>query len=562
MPFFDLAQTPRKVQRLTEMASVLVRHGLSYLVHRLNLGRYLPKRKQIPSPGDVEVPDRAQTARRLVKAMEELGPAFVRLGQLLASRPDLLHEEYIHEFERLQDHVAPFPSAEARAVVEREFGQPLGALFASFEDEPAASGSLAQVHHALLQNGREVVVKIKRPGVERVVLTDLSLLRPLAEYAARQFPDLAMFQPAAVIDELERTVRRELDFVTEAANTANFGQNLGAGDGARCPQVIWELTSPAVFTMERLHGARITDVAAIEALGLDRRAIAHRLASLFLKQYLQLGAFHADPHPGNLLVLADGTIGILDWGSVGRFTDDLRDKLGMLLVAVARREVEVVSEICFALRLTGDDFNEAAFQRGILELLDKWYGMPLKRVDARRLFHEVVLLARECHVLLPRDFVLFAKSLATIVGIGRVLDPDFEVSDLFRARARGLVRERLSPTRIAKSAGLSLWSFTTLLQSLPRSLLRILRRTEAGNLQITFRHTGHERFVTELDRSANRITLALILGSIVIGSSLLLALRTPPLLYGSVSLVGIFGYLIAGVLGLWTVWGILRSGRL
>jgi len=561
VPFFDLGRTPRKVQRLTEIVAVLVRHGLSYLVHRLNLGRYLPRRKHLPAPTE-EVPDRTQTARRLVKAMEELGPAFVRLGQLLSSRPDLLEEEYIHEFERLQDHVAPFPSDQARAVVERAFGRPVGELFASFEDEAAASGSLAQVHYATLKDGREVVVKIKRPGVERVILTDLSLLRPLAEYAARQSPDVAMFQPGVVIDELERTVRRELDFVTEAANTAKFGQTLTAADGARCPQVIWELTSSEVFTMERLRGARITDLAAIAEMGLDRRAVAQRVAGIFLKQYIQLGAFHADPHPGNLLVLPNGSIGILDWGSVGRFTDEMRDKLGMLLVAVARREVDVVSEICFSLRLTGDDFNETVFERGILELLDKWYGMPLKRVDARRVFHEVVLLARECHVTLPRDFVLFAKSLSTIVGIGRALDPEFEISALFRSRAQGLMRERLSPTRLAKSAGLSLWSFATLIQSFPRSLLRILRRTEAGNLQITFRHTGIDRFVTELDRAANRMTLGLILGSIVIGSSLLLALKTPPLIFGSVSLVGIFGYLIAGVLGLWTVWGILRSGRL
>lgn len=562
MPLFDIARGPRKIQRLTEIVAVLVRHGLSYLVHRVNLGRYLPRRKQIARADEVEALDRSNLACRLTRAMEELGPTFVRLGQLLSSRPDLLDEEYIREFERLQDRVAPFPAAEARAIVEREFRRPVAELFASFSEEPAASGSLAQVHHATLLDGTEVAVKIKRPGVERIILTDLSLLRPLAEYAASQSPDLQMFQPVAVIDELESSVRRELDFITEASNTALFCKALGRSDGACCPKVFWDLTSSEVLTMERLHGARITDLAALREMGVDRPALARRLADMFLKQYLEMGVFHADPHPGNLLVMPDGTVGILDFGMVGRMTHDVRDKLGMLLVAIARRQVEVVTEICFALRLTGEDFNETMFERGILELLDKYYGIPLKRVDPRRVFHDMTALARECHVVLLRDFVLFAKSLSTIVSVGRTLDPDFEVATLFRARAQGVLRERLAPTRLAKNAGVSLWSFATLLQAMPRSIARILRRTEAGHLQVTFRHVGHERFVTELDRSANRITLALILASIVIGSSLLLALKTAPLLFGSISLLGIFGYLIAGILGLWTVWGILRSGRL
>ena len=562
MSLLEIGRGPRKVQRLTEIAAVLVRHGLTYLVDRLNLHQYLPRSRQLMPAGRADAFDRAGLARRLTVAMEALGPTFVRLGQLLSSRPDLLPEEFIREFERLQDQVAPFASEQALAIIEEELEAPVAERFATFTDEPVASGSLAQVHYATLADGAEVVVKVQRPGVESLVLTDLSLLRPLAEYAERHVPELQMFQPTKVLDELERTIRRELDFVSEASNTARFHRELLALDGVRCPRVYWDLTSSRVLTMERLGGARIADVERLDAMGVDRAALARGLMDVFLKQYLEMGAFHGDPHPGNLFVGSDGTIGIIDFGMVGRLTPGLRDRLGALLVAVANRDVEVVTEICFSLGLMSDEVNEAAFKLGVLELLDKYYGMPLKRIDPRRVFGDVTALARESRVLLPRDFVLLAKSLVQVTSIARVLDPDFDVASLLRPRAKAMLRRRLAPAEVAKSLGLQLWSIGTLVQAVPRSFLRILRRVESGRLEFTMRHTGYEDFARELDRAANRLTVSLILASLVLSSSLLLALKTPPLVAGSVSILGVLGYVVAGLLGLWTVWGILRSGRL
>jgi len=558
----EISRGPRKVQRLTEIAAVLVRHGLTYLVDRLDLYRYLPKRKQLIPTGEPDTLDRAGLARRLTVAMEALGPTFVRLGQLLSSRPDLLPDDFIREFERLQDQVAPFPSSEARAIIEEELQAPVGELFGTLDEEPVASGSLAQVHYATLPDGTEVVVKVQRPGVESQVLTDLSLLRPLAEYAERHVPELQMFQPTKVLDELERTIRHELDFVTEASNTARFHRELLPIDGVRCPRVYWDLTSSRVLTMERLGGARVTDVERLDAMGVDRPALARRLVDVFLKQYLEMGAFHGDPHPGNLFVAQDGTIGVIDFGMVGRLTPGLRDRLGALLVAVANRDVEVVTEICFSLGVMTDEVNEAAFKLGVLELLDKYYGMPLKRIDPRRVFGDVTALARDARILLPRDFVLLAKSLVTIISIARTLDPEFDVSALLRPRAKEMLRRRLAPAELAKSLGLNIWSIATLVQAVPRSFLRILRRAESGRLEFTMRHTGYEDFARELDRAANRLTVSLILASIVVSSSLLLALKTPPLVVGEVSILGVLGFVVAGLLGLWTVWGILRSGRL
>jgi len=558
----DLGRAPRQVQRLTEIAAVLVRHGLSYFVSRLNLSRYLPRREQFMASGSEEALDRESVAARLTRAMEDLGPTFVRLGQLLASRPDLLDEEFIHEFQRLQDRVAPFPSEEARAIVEAELGRPVGELFARFEDEPAASGSLAQVHRATLPDGTEVVVKVKRPGIDRLVLTDLSLLRPLAAYAERQVPELQMVQPVALLEELERTIRRELDFVTEASNTARFHRELAEVPGAVCPRVFWDLTSSGVLTMERLDGARITDLDAIGKIGANRGELARRLADIFLKQYLDMGVFHGDPHPGNLLILRNGAIGIIDFGMVGRLTTELQNKLGALLVALVGREVDIVAELCFSLGMMGEEFNETAFKVGVVELLDKYYGMPLKRIDPGRVFSDVTSLARDTRLVLPRDFVLLAKSLVTIVSTARLLDPDFNLSEILRPRAQAVLRRRLAPRELAKSVGLNLWGFGTLVQALPRSFLRILRRAESGKLQVTFRHAGYEKFVSELDRAANRITVSLILASFVVGSSLLLTAKAGGLGYDSRSILGVLGYAVAAILGIWTVWGILRSGRL
>jgi len=514
----EIGRGPRKVQRLTEIAAVLVRHGLTYLVDRLNLHHYLPARKQFLPGSRADAYDRAGLARRLTLAMEALGPTFVRLGQFLSSRPDLVPEEFIREFERLQDQVAPFPSEEARAIIEEELGAPLEELFATFEDKPVACGSLAQVHYATLADGTKVVVKVQRPGVEALVLTDLSLLRPLADYAERHVPELAMLQPTKVLDEVERTIRRELDFVTEASNTARFHRDLLPVDGIRCPRVYWDRTSSRVLTLQRLGGARITDVARLDAMGVDRPELARRLVDVFLKQYFEFGTFHGDPHPGNLFVEADGTVGIIDFGMVGRLTPSFQDRLGALLVAVANRDVEVVAEICFSLGLMSDEANEAAFKLGVMELLDKYYGMPLKRIDPRRVFGDVTALAREARVFLPQDFVLLAKSLVQVISIARVLEPDFDAAALLRPRAQAMLRRRLSPSQIAKSVGLSLWSIATLLQALPRSFLRILRRAENGRLEFTMRHTGYEEFARELDRAANRLTVGLILASLVVGS--------------------------------------------
>ncbi len=563
MSLLEFGRAPRKVQRLTEIAVVLGRHGLSHFVQRLYLSRYLPKRKQIIAAGAEagESMDRVSLARRLTLAMEDLGPTFVRLGQVLSSRPDLVGEEFVREFERLQDRVAPFPSDVARATLTREFDRSVEELFASFEDEPAASGSLAQVHYAVLPDGAEVVVKVKRPGVERKVITDLSLLRTLAGYAERYLPELHVLQPRVVAEELERTMRRELDFVTEASNTARFHDALAACDGTCAPRVYWDLTSSDVLTLQRLQGVRVTDLAALEAQGTSRRELARRLVDIFLTQYLEMGVFHADPHPGNILIAPDGAIGVIDFGMVGRLTNDLRDKLGALLVAIARREVDIVAEICFSLGLMGDDFNEPAFKLGVLELLDKYYGMPLKRINPRRVFGDVMALARESQIVLPRDFVLLSKSLVTILSIARKLDPDFDTTAQLRPRARAVLQQRLAPAHLAKSLGLSLWSLSTLAKALPRSVLHILRRAEAGRFQLTFRHTGYEDFVRELDRAANRVSLSLILASIVVGSSVLLVATTRPRLFGTIPL-GTVGMAVAGLLGLWTVWGILRSGRL
>lgn len=563
MNLMEFGRGPRKVQRLTEIAAVLVRHGLSHFVRRLNLSRYLPRRKQLMASGgeSEEGLDRETLARRLTLAMEGLGPTFVRLGQMLSSRPDLVGEEFTREFERLQDRVAPFPSETARATIAEEFGRPVNELFESFEDSPAASGSLAQVHYARLIDGTNVVVKIKRPGVERVIMTDLSLLRSLANYTERYLPELQVLQPGMILDELERTIRRELDFITEASNTDRFHEVLTQKDGTACPQVFWDLTSSDVLTMERIEGVRITDLPALGVQKTNRKELAHRLVDIFLTQYLEMGIFHADPHPGNLLVLSDGRVGIIDFGMVGRLTNELRDKLGALLLAIARREVDVVAEICFSMGLIGEDFSERTFKVGVMELLDKYYGMPLKRIDPRRVFGDVMALARESDVILPRDFVLLSKSLVTVLGIAQRLDPDFDVAAQLRPRAREVVKRRLEPHNLAKSLGLNLWSLSTLAKALPRSVLHILRRAETGRLQLTFRHTGYEDMVSELDRAANRLSVSLILASIVVGSSVLLGSGRSPILPGGISL-GAIGYVFAGILGIWTVWGILRSGRL
>jgi len=546
---------------MTQILQVLARHGLGHVVQWMNLQGYLPvfkRLKEVPlqtAPGEG---DSLPARTRMV--LEELGPTFVKLGQLLSTRPDILPETFVSEFRKLQDRVEPFPSDQAVARVEQELGAGLPDLFTSFERTARASGSIGQVHDAVLKDGRDVVVKVKRPGIESKIMSDLDLLGLLAE-RAKAVPDLEPFRPVMLVEEFGRAMQRELDYVGEASSTSRFRESFEGRDGVRCPMVLWDYTTPNVLTLERLSGVKLDEPERLAELGIDPRVLAQRLLDAFIYQYFESGLFHADPHPGNLMVSSDGVISIIDFGMVGHLDGDLRSHLGTALLGIARKETELIVDVFGELGMVTDMGRASGMRGDILALLDKYYGIPLRHLDAGSVFRDVMQVARRQGILLPRDFVLLGKSLVTVTSIAKSLDPELNLRDTIAPYAKALMLEKVAPKRLAKLLGVNAWHVSNLLHQLPRETRQLLRKALSGDLQIAFRHEGLDHFISELDRASNRLAFSVLVACLVIGSSLIMHAKIGGEIFG-VSALALMGYLSAFVLGVWLLIAILRSGRL
>jgi len=564
MTLIPFGRQLKSLGRLGHVGSVLTKHGFGWLVVNLHLDRFVPFRRRLLG-ARVEAEEAASptTAARVARVLEELGPTYVKLGQVLGSRADLMPPAFIAEFRKLQDRVAPFPTAEARAEIERELGAPVEALFDDFGPEPFAAGSIAQAYRARTKDGRSVVVKVRRPGIRPLLDADIDILGRLAELAERYVPEYRIFRPVLMVEEFAQTVRREVDFVAEASNTQRFREAFADAPHIRVPHVLWDLTSSGVLTLERLEGVPVYDAEALARAGVDRRALAAALTHCFMTQYFELGLFHADPHAGNLVALAPDGLGILDFGQVGRLSEAMRSKLGTALVAAVNRDFDIVIDVFDDLAALPDDIDAERLKSDLAALVDKHAGVPLKRVDLKGLFEEITATARRHRAVLPRDFVLLGKSLVTMGGVALDLDPETSMVDVVRPRIRRLMTDKVSPSRLVHHGMTSAYHLVALAETGPRSLRQLARKVMRGRLQILFRHENLERLITELDRSSNRIAFSMIVAAIILGSAVVMQAHVKPLIPGTdIPLLGLLGFLLAGLLGVWLVIAILRSGRL
>lgn len=529
-------------------------------IDRLNLTGYLPI--SIPFGRSRGRRD-AATPKRIARILEDLGPTTVKLGQLLASRPDLLPEEYQKELSLLQDHVEPFPAEEARQTIEHQLKKPIHELFAEFNDVPKASASIAQVHEATLNDGTLVMVKVRRPGIEEVVRTDIDLLRSLADLGERYIPEARVIRPRLLVEEFARSIRKELDFVSEAAYTSRFYEEFLDDERVLIPQVYWDLTSPAVLTLKRLDGTKITDTEKLQAMGVDKKKLAANLTSVFMKQYFEIGVFHGDPHPGNILVNKDGKICLIDFGLTGHMSQTLRHQLITILIALNRNDFDTIVDIYDEMGMTSIDTDLPSLKRDLVEMADRYYGIPIKRIDIKSLFSDITYAARKNNILLPRDLILLGKSMAIMSGIARDMDGDINIAEKLDSHTKKLISERLEPANLANRATTSLWRTLRVLNALPVEIGQIVRKLRSGTLEMAFKHEGLERPMAELDKASNRLVLSIILASVVVASSLIMTAKLSPLIPNSdLSIIGLAGYLFAAILGIWIVIAILRSGRL
>lgn len=544
----------RDAGRLAHIVQVFAGHGFGHYIERLRLRIGM-------SGGHRPSPD-ASAARRLRAAFEELGPTFVKFGQALSMRQDLLAADVIGELQALQDRVPPFPTVEARRLIEAELGRPVAELFAQFEDTPLAAASIAQVHRARLIDGTAVIVKVQRPGIEALIRADIELLRFLAHQIERHLPASRKYDPVALVDEFADTITQELDFLREGRYAERFRENFHETPAVFVPEVYWQHSSRRVLTMEHSHGRRLAPDLSLPAE--ERRRLADTLTQLCLAQVYEHGLFHADPHPGNVFVLPDGRLCFHDFGIVGRVSAREQEHLRELFLSVVARDPEWLADVYLEMGGAPADIDRAAFVRDLGAALEQYHASAARGASFGAIVGEFVRLAGRYRIRLLRETLLVARMFMILDSVVHALDPEFDMIAAFRRYAPGMAARGLMP-RAPREADLAhayrtLSALRRTLAELPAALGEALRRLRTGELSLHLRHEPLASLEQHLDRASNRLSFSLIIAAVVIGSSLIMAFHAGPH-YEGIPLLGLIGYVIAAALGIaWAV-AILRSGR-
>ena len=556
-----IGKTYRHIQRYRQILTVLFKYGFGDLVHTLKIEQYLEIGLQMISRKRREKIETLSRAERVRMAMEELGPTFIKMGQILSTRPDLLPVEFIQELGKLQDHVPPFEYAQVKDIIERELGVPLGQLFKDFEETPLASASIGQVHQARLVDGDEVVVKVQRPGIRKTIEVDLEIMLHLATLMERHLKAVEIHRPTRIVEEFARTLEKELDYTIEAAHTERFAMQFIGDTTVYVPKIYREATTSRVLTMEYVSGIKASEIEHLDEAGYDRREIARRGFDLIMKQVFVHGFFHADPHPGNIFILPGNVICYLDFGMMGRIGRKSREHFADLIMNIVRRDEVKVTDALVRLTISDEEPNHNALERDVAEFIDQHFYRPLKELDLGKLLHQLLEMAARHRLTVPPDLFLMIKALSTAEGVGRVLDPDFDATERAAPFVRRIQLQRLHPKRVAEDIYDSGSDFLHLIKEIPGELREILRQARQGRVKIEFEHRGLENMLFTHDRISNRLAFAIVLASLIIGSSLIVLSGIPPKWHG-IPVIGLAGFIIAGVMGLWLLFSIIRRGSM
>jgi ubiquinone biosynthesis protein len=538
----------RNLGRLSEIAQVAVRHGFGYAID----GR---------KAGDPTVAGTAR-GRHLREMLDELGPTFVKFGQLLSTRPDIVPPDIIAELRSLQDDVRPFPYADVERTIREELGQPVERLFTEFDVEPLAAASIGQVHRATLPNGRRVVVKVQRPNAPRQIEADLSLMYQAARLAKERIRALDFIDANEIVDEFGRSIRQELDYRLEARNADAFHKDFAGHPHVSVPRVYWTYTRSRVLTLEYLDGVQLADLD-VEHWSLDqRRRLAYLITESWMTMIFRNGFFHGDPHPANILILSPDRIGLVDFGLTGKLTDDDMTKLTRLFIDAAAENIDQLPKRLSDLGVRYPKDREEQFVSELRELYYRYYGASLQEIDPIQVIREAFGLIYSMNLRLPTRFVMLDKAIATLGSVGVELYPDFNVFEVAKPYARNLMLERFTPRRVAAQARREGLRLTQMAFDLPYQIHDTLEQVRDGQIEVGFVHKGLDDLLAKLDTLFNRLVIALVVTGGLIGSSLIgIFAKTGPHLLG-LHVVSVLGFGFSAVLGAWLLWGVIRSGRL
>ena len=554
------ASAVRDLPRLHEISLVFIRHGLGDLLRRLGIDSLLERAGEMLQWGQVARSTRLEPQQRLRLAFEELGPTFIKLGQMLSMREDLLPPKWTDELARLRSSVAPVPFVEILPVIERALGRSHAEVFVDLEREPTGAASIAQVHRARLHGGRAVVLKVRRPGIEAKVEADLRLLSYLAQFVENEVPEARRYQPVRVVEEFRRSLMRELDLATEARNIERIARNFRGEPHVLIPHVFPQWTSELMNVQEHIDGISAEDVSAVERAGLDLKLLAARGVDNVLKMMLKDGFFQADPHPGNVIYLPGNRIAMIDFGMTGRLSSARRDQIVDLLAGITRRESGPMLEVL--LDWAGEEaVDEERLSADVDELVADYADLPLKDIRVGELLGRVTAMMRAHGIVLPSDLTLMFKALVTLEGSGRKYDPEFVLADRLRPFVERALAARYAPTEVGRRGGASIGHFLDLVGSIPRDLARLLKDARRGRLRLDLDLKRLDSFGRKLDRTIDRLTIGIMTASVVIGSSIVMTVASGPQVFGIpiFTVLGAFGYLLAFVNSVWVVLSIWRS---
>ncbi|MDF1745431.1 MAG: AarF/ABC1/UbiB kinase family protein [Gimesia sp.] len=546
----------RNLRRSREIVTVLMNYGFDDLVDQLGLRRYLRWGRRLLFWKRSEPEVKLTRAKRIRLALESLGVTFIKFGQVVSTRPDLVPRDVVRELSKLQESVPSFPSDVAIKIVERELEGSIDTLFAAFDHQPLAAGSLGQVHRARLHDGTELVVKIKRPDIDRVIEQDLSLMYELATMIERHFPDAEIFDPVGLVNQFSRTIHRELQFMREARSTDEFYRLFQDDATLYVPKIYWELTQGDIITMEYIDGYRIDNENELKNLPISAHEVAANGARIFMKMTFEFGIFHADPHPGNFRVMPDGSICLIDYGMIGVLEEERRDLLIDMLLNVARKDTTRLVEVVLNIGKTKRDVDHQLLRADLRDFIGNYYGIPLDQIKVGVMLTDFINILAIHRIRCPVDIMLLIRALITLEGVASHIAPDLNIAQEMEPYVYKISSERYHPRAIASRMWTEARSLTKVMHDLPEQIGRTLGKLSDDELRIHLEHKGIDHLTTEMDRSGNRLAIGMVMSALILASAITIS-SDSRLVYVSIPI-----FMMSSLLGIWLIYGVFRSGRL
>lgn len=551
------------INRYREIAKQISKSGFGYIIEEIGLDKVISlPRRILLRQGNEEVLEKTY-AERIRLFIESMGTTFIKLGQIASTRGDLLPPELIKELEKLQSHVSPFPAEVARSTIEESLGASIDEIFMIFDDEPVGSASIGQVHRAMLQSGEDVAVKVQRPNIEGTVRTDLEILRHLANLLEANLEWAKNYQVTDMIDEFSFALLNELDYTIEARNVERIGKTHANDPNVKIPNIFWDYTTKNVMVMDFIKGIPVNHFDTLDELNIDRSKLAETLAKAIFKQIFEDGYFHGDPHPGNVSVLEDGTLVFLDFGMIGRLTSDLKTNFGSLLISLMKKDASGVVKAIVKMGVVPADVSMKQLNREAEIMRDKYYDVPLSKLNFSDAVNDLFSISNKYKIRLPQDFTILAKTLLTLEGVVRKLDPDFSIMDVAEPFGKSLLFDRYNPKNVIENQIDDAQQIASELRDVTANVHQFSKGLKNSNLPIEIDLKGRSQFSKHLDRVINRLSFSIVLLAfsiimvgLIVGSTLLgegsIIFRIPIIEIAAIFAAGMF---------IWLMWSIVKSGR-